>query len=133
MKIFLGGTCNETTWRDELIPKLRKADIDYYNPVVDDWTIEDQVEEERQKEDVCSTHLYYITSEMTGMFSIAEAVHSAHTAKACIFAFRPNGFETHQTKSLLAVGRLIESIGGHFIVDNGSFSNIVDILKKLAV
>ena len=35
MKIFLGGTCNESTWRDELIPNLT---IDYFNPVVKDWT-----------------------------------------------------------------------------------------------
>ena len=32
-KVFLGGTCNESTWRDELIKKLK---IDYFNPVVDD-------------------------------------------------------------------------------------------------
>jgi hypothetical protein len=32
-KVFLGGTCAETTWRDDLIPKLQ---IDYFNPVVED-------------------------------------------------------------------------------------------------
>jgi len=32
-KVFLGGTCNESTWRDELIPML---EIDYFNPVVDE-------------------------------------------------------------------------------------------------
>lgn len=31
--IFLGGTCNNSTWRDELIPKLTNK---YYNPVVED-------------------------------------------------------------------------------------------------
>jgi len=33
MKIFLGGTCNESTWRNRIIPML---EIDYFNPVVDD-------------------------------------------------------------------------------------------------
>lgn len=42
MKIFLGGTCCETTWRDELIPYLEKANIEYFNPVVKDWTPECQ-------------------------------------------------------------------------------------------
>ena len=36
-RIFLGGTCNGTTWRDELIKGLT---VDYFNPVVEDWTEE---------------------------------------------------------------------------------------------
>lgn len=36
-KVFLGGTCNNSKWRDELIPNLT---VDYFNPVVDDWTPE---------------------------------------------------------------------------------------------
>ncbi len=34
-KVFLGGTCNESTWRDRLIKLLK---INYFNPVVKDWT-----------------------------------------------------------------------------------------------
>ena len=34
MKVFLGGTCNESKWRDDLIKLLK---IDYFNPVVKDW------------------------------------------------------------------------------------------------
>jgi hypothetical protein len=37
MKVFLGGTCNESTWREKLIPMLK---IDYFNPVVKDWKLE---------------------------------------------------------------------------------------------
>ncbi len=36
-KVFLGGTCNESTWRDRVIKDLK---IDYFNPVVEDWTPE---------------------------------------------------------------------------------------------
>ena len=50
-KVFLGGTCNESTWRNELIPLLK---IDYFNPVVEDWTPECQAEEERQKNEECN-------------------------------------------------------------------------------
>lgn len=33
-EIFLGGSCNPTTWRqDEAIPILEKLGITYYNPV----------------------------------------------------------------------------------------------------
>ena len=57
-KVFLGGTCNESTWREELIPLLK---TDYFNPVVEDWTPECQAEEERQKNEECNYQLYVIT------------------------------------------------------------------------
>lgn len=69
-KVFLGGTCNESKWRDELIPMLK---IDYFNPVVDDWTEECYQEELRQRE-ICDYCLYVITPRMTGVYSIAEVV-----------------------------------------------------------
>lgn len=69
-KVFLGGTCNNSTWRDKLIPLLK---IDYFNPVVDDWTPECQDEEIRQRES-CDYCLYTITPKMTGVYSIAEVV-----------------------------------------------------------
>ena len=31
MKVFLGGTCAESKWREKLIPLLQ---CDYFNPVV---------------------------------------------------------------------------------------------------
>ena len=69
-KVFLGGTCNESTWRDKLIKML---EIDYFNPVVDDWTEECYQEELRQRE-ICDYCLYVITPRMTGVYSIAEVV-----------------------------------------------------------
>lgn len=48
MKVFLGGTCNESTWRDKLIHILPEH-IKYFNPVVEDWTPACQREEERQR------------------------------------------------------------------------------------
>lgn len=32
-KVFLGDTCNGSTWRNKLIPLL---EIEYFNPVVED-------------------------------------------------------------------------------------------------
>ena len=46
MKVFLGGTCAESKWRDNIIPQLK---CEYFNPVVDDWTPECQKIEERKK------------------------------------------------------------------------------------
>jgi hypothetical protein len=39
--VFLGGSCNPTTWRkDVAIPAFHEAQIEFYNPQVDDWTPE---------------------------------------------------------------------------------------------
>ncbi len=74
MKVFLGGTCNESTWREQLKPML---EIDYFDPVVPDWTPEAQQEELRQRES-CDFVLYTITPRMTGVYSIAEVVEDSN-------------------------------------------------------
>jgi len=70
MKVFLGGTCNGSVWRDKLIPMLN---IEYFNPVVEDWTEECMLEERKQRE-ICDYCLYVITPSMSGVYSIAEVV-----------------------------------------------------------
>lgn len=115
-KVFLGGTCNETTWRDDLITVLH---VDYFNPVVDDWTTECQEIEETEKWIHCNIHLYVITSDMTGTFSIAEAVESALTrGKQTIFHVIPDGFGRAQLKSLEAVSNMIKKHGGIAYIDS---------------
>ena len=77
--------------------------MDYFNPVVEDWTPECQ-ENERQEKANSSIHLYVITSAMTGVFSIAEAVESAMTEGVrTVFVVIPDGFDESQLKSLKAV------------------------------
>lgn len=112
-KVFLGGTCAETTWRDELIPKLK---IDFFNPVVDDWTPECQAEEERQKT-ICNLQLYVITPEMKGVFSIAEVVDSSNkNPNGTVFCvLDADKFEDFQQKSLKAVKDMVKNNGAHVV------------------
>jgi hypothetical protein len=115
-KVFLGGTCNGSTWREELIPVL---DVDYFNPIVDDWTSECQAIEETQKESICNIHLYVITARMSGVFSIAEAIESSMTlGKQTIFHVIPNGFDDGQLKSLDAVCKMVRKHGGVAYIDS---------------
>ena len=65
--VFLGGTCAESTWREQLMPMLDKFNITYFNPVVDDWTEECQVIENWHKEND-DYNLFVITKEMQGCF-----------------------------------------------------------------
>lgn len=115
-KVFLGGTCAETSWREELRLSLQ---VPSFNPVVEDWT-EDYQEIERQEKDYkCNIHLYVITSAMKGVFSIAEAVQSSLTkGKITILHIIPKGFNTHELKSLNAVVDMIQRNGGIAYIDN---------------
>lgn len=117
-KVFLGGTCNDSTWRNKLIPMLK---IEYFNPVVEDWTEECQKEEERQK-NICDYHLYVITPRMKGVFSIAEVVNSSHQKNIktilCVLnediGYLPLtkvSFDYGERKSLNAVKNMIKNNG----------------------
>jgi len=117
-KVFLGGTWNEDDdWRKEkLIPQLEVVRIDYFNPIVDDWTPEWQVEEMRQKE-ICDFVLYVITKEMTGLYSIAEVVEDSNKRpQKTIFCYLEEGFEESQIKSLKAVSNLVKKMVPKFIL-----------------
>jgi hypothetical protein len=114
-KIFLGGTCNDSTWREKLIANLQ---VDYFNPVVEDWTPECQENERNEKLYKCNIHLYVITSEMIGAFSIAEAVDSSRTeGVTTILHVQPEGFEVHALKSLSATVDLVNANGGIAYID----------------
>lgn len=128
-RIFLGGTMNHSTWRDELIAML-PSDIEYFNPVVSDWTEECIAIENEEKEIKCDIHLYVITPKMTGVYSIAEAVESAFTlGKLAIFCVLNNdeypGFSVGQLKSLDAVGKLVERHSGVYL------KSLEDVIKYI--
>ncbi|MCC0641759.1 MULTISPECIES: nucleoside 2-deoxyribosyltransferase domain-containing protein [unclassified Clostridioides] len=122
MKVFLGGTCNESTWRDELISLL---EIDYYNPVVPNWT-EECMEKEREQRKTCDYCLYTITPLMTGVYSIAEAVEDSikrpHKTIFCLYdSIRDEKkFTISELKSLNEVGNMVKRNGGKY------FTNLLD-------
>lgn len=124
MKVFLGGTCNNSDWREKLIPLLK---IDYFNPVVPDWTPECQQEELKQRE-ICDFVLYVISSEMTGVYSIAEVTDDSNKRpEKCIFCILPEGFEGHQLKSLKQVGKMVERNGAKIC---SSLKEVADHLNE---
>lgn len=113
MKVFLGGTCAGSTWRDKLIPLLK---CDYYNPVTKDWN-----EEARRMEELAKAssryHLYVITNRQHGYYTIAELVHAAMTAPySVIFAVIAEDdsqvlFTPHQLKSLEQIEKMVGGLG----------------------
>jgi len=127
-KVFLGGTCNGSKWRDGLVSKLK---IDYYQPQTDEWTPEMMEEELRQREE-CDFCLYVITPKMTGFYSVAEVVDDSNKRpEKTIFSFidEDNGqtFSKHQKKSLQQTGKMIKENGAQFFK---TFGEIADYLNN---
>lgn len=125
-RVFLGGTCNESKWRDSLIGIL---EIDYFNPVVEDWT-EECMKEERKQRETCEYCLYTITPKMTGVYSIAEVIDDSNKRPEktlfCVLGIDDNlMFDVGQLKSLIQVGKMVERNGGKL------FTNIEDVASYL--
>ena len=114
-KVFLGGTCAGSTWRTSLMKWLQ---VDYFNPVVEDWTPKCKAIEDEEKDIHCNIHLYVITSEMEGVYSIAEMVQSSLTkGKVTIVHIIPTGFTNKQLRSLEATLDLLKSNGAICYID----------------
>ena len=123
-KIFLGGTCNEDMWREEIVePILKERGIPFFNPVVKDWTPEFiQLEDEAKKES--DVLLFVITSKMTGVYSIAEVIDDSNKkSRRTIFCFLEDGFDESQIKSLDKVGKMVETNGGIYFKSLDSIAN----------
>lgn len=131
MKIFLGGTCNGSTWRNRLIPLLTKNGLDYFNPVVEDWDASciAREEEEKIKADYL---LFVITPKMKGVYSIAEAVDAVNNNQKVIFGVlsEDNGvfFDKKELKSLKATSEIIERRGGYVVF---TWNGLINLLKQI--
>ncbi len=120
-RVFLGGTCNESTWRDRMVVHLYDVGMDYFNPVVDDWN-DDAMENELRERETCDYCLYVITPKMTGVYSIAEVVDDSNKRpeKTVLVLMRDDGderFTDGQWKSLNAVAKMVKRNGG-MVFDN---------------
>ena len=121
VKVFLGGTCASSTWREELQSKLNEERIETFNPVVPNWTPECQAEEDfhRETDDIC---LYVITPEGEGFYSFVEVTDDSNkrpeSTVLCILT-EANGkkFEGHMLKCALKTAKLIAK-NGVFVTDN---------------
>lgn len=136
LHIFLGGTCNDSKWRDIFI-KMLPSNISYFNPVVPDWTEECYIKEleERENADIV---LYTITPKMTGVYSIAEVIDDSNkkpeSTILCILRQDPNGrektieFDESQWKSLNKVAEMVKRNGGNSFT---SLEEVIDYIKTL--
>ena len=114
-RVFLGGTCNESIWRDELIPLLNE---------------EAQKREiyERENDDIIA---YCITPKMTGVYSIAEVVDDSNKRpeKVVLCVLMKDGeyeFTDGQWRSLNMVRNMVEKNGARSCYDLNTFADIIN-------
>lgn len=112
--LFLGGTCNNSSWRQDLIPLLEYENIPFFNPVVEKWD-DEAIEREIFVKSLPNTvELYVLTKEMKGYFSIAEAVEASNKKpEKTIFLYLKDGFDSNQLKSLEEIKNLVKENGAY--------------------
>lgn len=118
-KVFLGGTCSDSKWRDVIKPLLK---IDYFDPVcTGEWTEEAYLREIHERE-TSDFVLYVITPKMVGVYSIAEVIDDSNKQpEKTLFCVLTNEggdvFSKAELKSLIAVSKMVTKNGGK-VFDN---------------
>ena len=136
-RIFLGGTCGKIDWRKDLISELEKRGLEYFNPVVPDWTPDCIERENIEKSEKCDTHLYIITPETKGPYSVAEIIDSTWRCVSGDIGFVYFGILGNRSmwdegmyRSLEAVLEMVKKISdGNSRVKVGVIDNVIDVLK----
>lgn len=89
LQIFLGGSCNPTTWRQNVaIPYLEMNGISYYNPQVDNWTPE-VVNSERYAKQNAKILLFVIDKQTRSTVSLVESAFMAGENKSVVLVIYP--------------------------------------------
>ena len=127
--LFLGGTVGKYDWRSTLISLLDSDSLAYFNPIVDNWDDSAREKEFLVKNSKNTVEVYVITSDMKGVFSIAEAVDASNKKpEQTIFLIVRDGFNTHQLKSLDATKDIISGNGGSIA---HSLEEVASLYKRI--
>jgi raw len=88
-EVFLGGSCNPTTWRQDVaIPTLKQLCITFYNPQVTHWGPE-LVELEWKAKQHATILFFVMDNETRSVASLIEAAHSAGKQRKLILVIHP--------------------------------------------
>ncbi len=72
-KVFLGGSCNPTTWRrDVVVPALEAAGVGFFNPQIDDWSAEFENDVEKPAKQQAHALLFVIDGQTRAVSSMVE-------------------------------------------------------------
>lgn len=126
-KVFLGGTCGDSTWRAKLITMLN-PNVDFFNPQLAPgaWTPEDSIREDACKK-VARFNLFGITGDAPSTYSFFEIAEELHNRPERVI-FAPLGNLPQISKSSIRVIKeKVLAKGGHVfetLEDLAAFLNI---------
>lgn len=127
--VFLGGTCDDSKWRNKFIPMLDKTKIDYFNPIVSDWNEEARVNELYHREN--DDYVLYVLSRTYSTYSIAEVVDDSNKRPdktiCCIISESENPLTKQELKHLNQVGKMVERNGAKYFT---SLEDVADYLNN---
>lgn len=127
-KVYLGGTCNKSKWRDTVIERLK---IEYFNPMLDVWT-EESYQRELIEREICDYCLYVITPKLVGTYSIAELIDESNKRpEKTLFCYlktdEDKEFTKEQCISLDEVAIMVQKNGGKYF---DKLDDIIDYLNR---
>lgn len=132
--VFLGGTCNGSTWREAIKPMLDERGITYFDPVVPDWDEEAAKREvhERVTATVC---LYVLTPKSDSPYSIAEIVDDSNKRpEKTVFCWLEyddgDDFTHHQRKALSKIAGMVHLNGATVAED---LEHVADICSMITL
>ncbi|CAL4116899.1 unnamed protein product [Meganyctiphanes norvegica] len=83
-EVFLGGSCGNTTWRQDLaIPRLKENGISFYNPQVTHWS-EALIELEYHAKQTSMVLFYVLDRETRNIVSMVEAAYLSGSQRKLI-------------------------------------------------
>lgn len=83
-QVFLGGSCNPTTWRQDIaIPLLKTWGLTYFNPQVPQWGPE-LIEKEHQAKQTADVLFFVIDKQTRSVATIVEAAYYTAAQKTFI-------------------------------------------------
>ncbi|XP_076040076.1 NDT-like domain-containing protein raw [Oratosquilla oratoria] len=86
-EVFLGGSCNPTTWRQDVaIPMLKNHGISFYNPQVSHWE-EALVEREYQAKQSSSVLFFVLNSSTRNVAAMVEVGYMAGCRRKLVVVF----------------------------------------------
>jgi hypothetical protein len=122
--IFLGGSCNPTTWRhDQAIPYLQSRSVSFYNPQVSDWT-PDLVEIEHRAKELAPLLFFVIDHDTRALASIVEVCYLAALGRRIIVVMNPMPDKKH-TKFIQ------QKTSNHEKDDEDDYENVCEARRTL--
>jgi hypothetical protein len=123
-EVFLGGSCNPTTWRhDQAIPYFQSRSVSFYNPQVADWT-PDLVEIEHRAKELAPLLFFVIDYDTRALASIVEVCYLAARGRSIIVVMNPMP-EKNQTKFIQQKNSIHEKDDEH------DYENVCDARRTL--